>query len=83
MTDEEKARAYDALFADMPDNTINDFSESTMAMLNDTLDLFETKVLDQLKDGNVYGKNRIGEILCFAHRYVIGFAKGQSNQKEK
>lgn len=63
-------------------NTIDDFYESTKAMIDDLCDLICSKVSDELEYGKLYGKTAILEKVCFAIRYVKTFASGNDFQGE-
>lgn len=78
-----KAKAYDELFADMPSNTINDFHEDTADMLGSMLDLYETKLLDAVKEGSSITKTALMEKMGFAHRYVASEAAGWQKEEKK
>lgn len=54
---------------DCKQNTINDFYPDTISMIKDLINLYETKVIDNLKSGELYTKDRLLEILGFASRY--------------
>ena len=69
---------------DCKQNTINDFYPDTISMIKDLINLYETKVIDNLKSGELYTKDRLLEILGFASRYVLTFAHGgEFNETEK
>lgn len=63
-------------------NTIDDFYPTTKAMIDDLLNLTCTKISDFTKDGKLYSKAGVMEIVGHAIRYVKTFAYGEDFQGE-
>lgn len=57
-------------------NTIDDFYPSTKSMIDDLLNLSCTKIADSMKEGKLYSKTEVMEIVGHAIRYVKTFAYG-------
>jgi hypothetical protein len=69
-------------------NTINDFYENDVEMFSSLVDLFITKIKDNMKEGETYDYSRMLEIIGFANGYVLTFIKGKTfkesiNEREK
>lgn len=62
---------------------IDDFYESTEALIDDMITLYQTKMEDELKHGQLYTKARIVEISCWVAGYVKGVMKGHRFEKDK
>lgn len=63
-------------------NTIDDFYPSTKSMIDDLLNLTCTKISDFMKEGKLYSKTEVMEIVGCAIRYVKTFAYGGDFQGE-
>lgn len=57
--------------------TINDYFESTDKMLKEIYNLITTKMVDFLKDGQLYSKVGVMEVLGSVFGYVDTFVKGK------